>query len=102
MKITLAPRAPQATGAVHRHSMMFIESQHSAAAMLLTLHILQLPQFIRWDVAAHEVARLRLGERRLGGLADTAGQPARAAGVEHAPAGRVSGAGDLAGQDDPL
>src|SRR6266487_1925880 len=86
---TRRTRARQATGAVHRHSIMFIESQHSAAAMLLTLHILQLPQFVRRDVAAHEVTRLHLCERRFRGLAHAAGQPARAAGVEHASAGRV-------------
>src|SRR5262249_60618388 len=81
--------------------MMFTDSQHSATAMLWTLNILQLPQIGRGDVAAHEVARFRLRERRLRGLADPAGQAARAAGVEHAPAGRGSGARDLALEDDP-
>src|SRR5215475_10835544 len=82
--------------------MMFTDSQHSATAMLWTLNILQLPQIGRGDVAAHEVARFRLRERRLRGLADPAGQAARAAGVEHAPAGRVSGTRDLALEDEPL
>jgi len=57
--------------------------------MLWTLNILQPSQIVGGDVAAHEVARLYLRERRLGGLANPADQAARAAGVEHASAGRV-------------
>ena len=59
-------------------------------------------QFVDRDVAADQVTRLHLGQRRLGGLADPAGQLARTAGVEHAAARRVGRGRDLAGQPDPF
>src|SRR5437762_7004420 len=63
---------------------------------------LQRSQFVDRDVAAHEVPGGHLGQRRLGALADPAGQLPRAAGVEYAAAGRVRRGRDLAGQPDPL
>src|SRR5262245_46778190 len=81
----------QATGVIYR-----------AQSSLLSFNNLERSQFIRRDVAAHEVARLCLGERRLLRLADAARQPARAPGVEDASAGRIGGAGNLAGENDPL
>ena len=71
------------------------------APRFLRLSDLETTQLLDRDVAAHQMAGLRLDERRLLLLADRA-QLAVAAGVEDAARGRGRRARDLALEPDPL
>ena len=65
------------------------------------LWLLEAPKLVDRDVTADRVTRLGLRQRRLGGFADRT-DLAVAAGVEHAPTGRIGRAGDLPLERNPF